>query len=426
MLAAPYQAPVEQSPDSNFLVGNSGSFKSCLTALGLQHFGRRFDYDLLTESFASTLNALREVAYKGKDVLIVIDDFSRPPDQYRAAELDEKANALFRGIANRAGRSRAGRDGSLRAGHRPRGSVMASGTQLPPADDVQARLTVLNVRRDFIDLKALTRSQRDGADGRLTQAMFGYVQWVARDRKARLDYYHRRLRELTADFQHESAHPRTAPAMAAKMAALELFLEFACEAEALNDEQAADRLEKFKKALLKTSDAQVPDASLIEVAERFVHLFRDALVAGRCHIASSSGAMPLLELAPICGWKQVGGVGSGVPGGPLVGWLEEEQEQVWEKLQLYLNPSESLAAVQRLASDMRQPFVIGERDLRRRLLEAGYLVFDAKAKNEKKSRNTLTIRKVHWGGRQSVLHMNAKRVLGLEDDDARPRSSGGA
>ena len=136
----------------------------------------------------------------------------------------------------------------------------------------------------------------------------------------------------------------------------------------------------------------------------------------------------MLELAPICGWKQVqntDGKGTGVPGGSLVGWLEDEREQDWDKMQLFINPSESLAAVQRLASDMRQPFVIGERDLRRRLWEAGYLIFDKQAKNEKKSRNTLTIRKAHWGGRPPVLHLNAKRILGLDDDDARPPTSGG-
>jgi hypothetical protein len=430
ILATAYQAPVDQPPDSLFLEGLSGSFKSCLTALALQHFGRQLDYHHLTESFASTLNALREVAYKAKDMAIVVDDYSRPPDHYRAAELDEKANALFRGVANRAGRSRASRDGSLRAGRRQRATVIASGTQLPPADDVQARLTVLHIHRDLIDRKALARSQRDGSDGRFAQAMFGFVEWLARDRRARLDQYHRRLTELTAKFQDQSAHPRTAPAMAAKMAAMELFIEFAYEAGALNDQQATDWEGKFMGALLKGSDAQIPDASLTEPAERFVYLLRDALAAGRCHIASCSGAMPLLELAPICGWKQVqlnnDGKGTGVPGGPLVGWLEDELAQDWDKMQLFINPSESLAAVQRLASDMRQPFVIGERDLRRRLLEAGYLIFDAQAKNEKTSRNTLTVRKVHWGGRQSVLHLNAKRVLGLDDDDARPPTSGGA
>jgi hypothetical protein len=217
--------------------------------------------------------------------------------------------------------------------------------------------------------------------------------------------------------------------MAAKMAALELFIECACEAGALNDQQAADWQVKFMAALLKASNAQVPDTSLTEPAERFVCLLRDALAAGRCHIASSSGSMPLLELAPICGWKQVqntDGNGTGVPGGPLIGWLEGQEEEDWKKLDLYLNPSEALAAVQRLASDMKQQFVIGERDLRHRLKEAGYLIFDERAKHEKKSRNTLTIRKVHWGGRQSVLHLNAERVLGLDDDDDHQPPSVGA
>jgi hypothetical protein len=418
VLGTAYQAPVEQAPDSLFVHGLTGSFKTCMTALTLQHFGRRLDYQHPTESFASTSNALREVAHKGKDISISVDDYSPPPDPHRAAEMAEKANGVFRGAANRAGRSRAARDGSLRPGHRPRATIISSGTQLPPADDVQARLTVLYLHRDLVDRQALTRSQQDAAKGLFAQAMFGFIQWLARDRQGHLDYYHRRVGELTGEFQSASAHPRTAPAMAARMAALEIFIEYAGEAGALNDQQAVDWQVRFKGALLDASDAQAPDRSLTEPAERFVHLFRDALAAGRCHIVTSSGAMPLIELAPICGWKQVqnnDGNGTGVPGGPLVGWLEGQEEEVWERLNLYLNPSESLAAVQRLATDMKQPFIIGERDLRYRLKEAGYLIFDQQAKNEKNSRNTLTIRKTRWGGRQSVLHLNAKRVLGLDD-----------
>lgn len=366
----------------------------------------------------STLNALREVAHTGKDVLIAFDDYSRPPDHHRAADLDEKAALLFRGNANRAGRSRAARDGSLRAGHKPRATTIASGTQVPPAEDVQARLTILYLNRNLIDLTALTRSQRDGREGRFAKAMFGFVQWLARDRQSRLDYYHRRLNELAEKFLDESAHPRTAPAIAAKMAVLELFVEYAAEARALNEAQAEEWQAKFKAALLDTANAQVPDRSVTEMAERFVCLLRDALVAGRCHITSASGAMPLIELAPICGWKDVknnDGKGTGVPGGPSVGWLEGEQD--WDRLHLYLNPSESFAQVQRLASDMKQPFVIGQHDLHRRLKEAHYLVFDQKAKNEKKNRNSLAVRKMHRGSRPPVLHLNAKRVLGLDDDE---------
>jgi hypothetical protein len=406
LLVDPYQAPVEQPPDSTLLEGLSGSFKSSETALSLQHFGGKMDHLHLTESFASTLNALREVAFQGKDVLVAVDDYSRPPDHYKAAELDAKAEALFRGIGNRAARSRAARDGSLRAAHPPRCAMISNGTQVPPADDVQARLTILHVRKDSIDRQALTRSQQDGARGLFAQSMFGFIRWLARNRQARLDYYHRRRLELRERFQVEDAHPRTADAMGAKMACLELVVEYACDAGAFNDIQAEEWLAKFEEALIKVAQAQTPDRSVVDPAERYVHLLRDALAAGRCHITSATGVMPPQGIASACGWKDL------MPAGAPIGWLDGPDLE-----DLYLNASEAQAVVQRLSQDMKQPFVIGERDLRRRLLEAGYLVFDTRAKREKGNRGTLTVRKTHQGRRLAVLHLDAKQVLGLDTDE---------
>jgi hypothetical protein len=406
LLAAPYQAAVEQPPDSTFLCGLTGSFKSSETALSLQHFGSKMDHLHLTESFASTVNSLREVAFQGKDVLVAVDDYSRPPDHHQAAELDAKAEALFRGIGNRAARSRAARDGSLRVAHPPRCAMISNGTQVPPADDVQARLTILHVRKDSIDRQALMRNQQDGARGLLAQSMFGFIKWLARNRQASLDHYHRRRLELRERFQVEDAHPRTSDAMAAKMATLELVVEFACDAGAFNDTQAEEWIAKFEEALIKVAQAQTPDRSVVDPAERFVHLLRDALAAGRCHITSATDVRPLEKIAPACGWKD------SMPTGVPIGWLDGEDSK-----DLFLNPSESMAVVQRLSQDMKQPLVIGERDLRRRLLEAGYLIFDRKAKREKGNRGTLTVRKTHQGRRLAVLHLDAKKVLGLDTDE---------
>jgi hypothetical protein len=406
LLAAAYQAPVEQPPDSTFLCGLTGSFKSSETALSLQHFGLKLDHLHLTESFASTLNALREVAFLGKDVLVAVDDYSRPPDHYKAAELDAKAEALFRGIGNRAARSRAARDGSLRAAHPPRCALISNGTQMPPADDVQARLTILHVRKDSIDRQALKRSQQDGARGLFVRSMFGFIRWLARNRQAHLDLFHRRRLELRERFQVEDAHPRTSDAMAAKMATLELVIAFACDAGAINDIQAEEWIAKFEEALMKVAQAQTPDRSVVDPAERYVHQLRYALAAGRCHITSPTGVMPPQEIASACGWKDL------MPAGAPIGWLDGPDLE-----DLYLNPSESMAVVQRLSQDMKQPFVIGERDLRRRLLEAGYLVFDRRAKREKGNRGTLTVRKTHQGRRLPVLHLDAKKVLGLDTDE---------
>jgi hypothetical protein len=418
LLAAAYQAPVEQPPDSTFLEGLSGSFKSSKTALSLQHFGRKMDHLHLTESFASTLNSLREVAFQGKDVLVAVDDYSRPPDHYKAAELDAKAEGLFRGIGNRAARSRAARDGSLRAAHPPRCAMISNGTQVPPADDVQARLTILHVRKDSLDRQAFKRSQQDGARGLFAQSMFGFIKWLARDRQARLDYYHRRRLELRERFQVEDAHPRTSDAMAAKMACLELVVEYACDAGALNDGLAEELLATFEQALIKVAHTQIPDNSVVDPAERFVHLLRDALAAGRCHITDVGGVIPPSDIASACGWKPAKTGGDLMSAGLPIGWLDGLDSE-----DLFLNPSESMAVVQRLSQDMKQPLVIGERDLRRRLLEAGYLIFDRKAKREKGNRGTLTVRKTHQGRRLPVLHLDAKKVLGLDTDECDTKTS---
>jgi hypothetical protein len=461
LLAAPYQAVVEQPADSTFICGGSGLFKSCEMALSLQHFGRAMDHLHLTESFSSTITALREVAFRGKDVLIGVDDYSRPPDHYQASDLDAKAEALFRGIGNRAARSRAARDGSLRAARPPRAAVLSSGTQLPPADDVQARLTVVYTRKGAVDRQALSRSQRDGAQGLFAQSMFGFVQWLALNRQSRLDWYHRRVLELRKWFENEKSHPRAAPAMAAKMAALELVIEYACDCSAFNDDQADEWRVKFLAALGDAAESQTPDPSFVEPAERFVSLLRDALAAGRCHISTRAGGMPPVtaekpdaaspvpaekpdaaspvtaaksdaatplpaeadtpvDMARACGWKEdkLHTTSYLVPAGPEIGFLDGPK---WEDL--YLNPSESLAVVQKLSQDMKQPLVIGERDLHRRLLEAGYLVFDKKAEREKKSRNTLTVRERRFGERSGVLHLSTPKILGMkkagdkEDDD---------
>src|SRR5262249_11009121 len=156
----------------------------------------------------------RELMFLAKDVVLPCDDFSPPEDYHEAAGLEVKADAVFRGAGNRAARSRANRDGSLRAAHPPRALIITNGTQQPRKDDVQARMIAIRVRKNMIDRQNLTQSQRDAAEGLLAQSMFGFVQWLARDRDARLNYYHRRLLKLRDQFQDDGAHPRTAPAIA--------------------------------------------------------------------------------------------------------------------------------------------------------------------------------------------------------------------
>jgi hypothetical protein len=76
LLAAVYRAPFGGADFSLFLTVRAGTFKTALAALCQQHFGANLDANRLPGHFASTVNALEQLAFHGKDALIVIDDFA--------------------------------------------------------------------------------------------------------------------------------------------------------------------------------------------------------------------------------------------------------------------------------------------------------------------------------------------------------------
>src|SRR5262249_23453898 len=154
----------------------------------------------------------------------------------------------------------------------PRALVVANGTQLPRKDDLRSRMTIIRATKNAVDRKKLTLSQRDAAQGLFAQAMFTYVQWMARDRTRWLELYAKRVLYWRQTLQDDEAPPRTAPGMAGKMAALELMIEYACDSEAINDAQAEDYLAKFETALKNLARAQNPDHAAMQPAARFVRL----------------------------------------------------------------------------------------------------------------------------------------------------------
>lgn len=63
LLAAVYRAPFGGVDFSLFLTGRTGTFKTALAALCQQHFGAAMDASCLPANFASTANALEELAF---------------------------------------------------------------------------------------------------------------------------------------------------------------------------------------------------------------------------------------------------------------------------------------------------------------------------------------------------------------------------
>jgi hypothetical protein len=95
------------------LAGQTGAGKTELAALAQQHFGAGLDARHLPGSWLSTDNALETLAYVAKDALLVVDDFCPTGSQYDLQAMHRKADRLFRGQGNTAGRGRLRADGTL-------------------------------------------------------------------------------------------------------------------------------------------------------------------------------------------------------------------------------------------------------------------------------------------------------------------------
>src|SRR5262249_32051339 len=176
--AATFRAPLATACPvdiSVWLEGQTGSLKSTLAALFLNHFGEDFDRLHLPGAWSSTANQLERRAFILKDSLFVIDDYA--PSGLDTREIETKAARLLRSQGNLSGRARLRSDLTERPAWPPRGLILATGEQHPPGQSILARTLLVEVERDRIDFARLTTLQ--GRTGRLPHAMTGYLAWLA-------------------------------------------------------------------------------------------------------------------------------------------------------------------------------------------------------------------------------------------------------
>jgi hypothetical protein len=158
LLGAIYAAPLSLilNPDfTTWLLGATGSFKSELATLAQRHLGD-FERTRLPISWCATEATIEHVLHAAKDTLCVIDDYAPQPDLQGQREQARRAERVLRNIGNRAGRSRMRPDLTQRPVRVPRGLVVSTGEDLPPSRSIVARLVVLEVDKDGIDLDELT------------------------------------------------------------------------------------------------------------------------------------------------------------------------------------------------------------------------------------------------------------------------------
>jgi Domain of unknown function (DUF927) len=382
------------------LVGHTGGGKTEVAALAQQHYGAGMDARHLPGSWLSTDNALEAQAFGAKDTLLVVDDFCPTGGQYDIQALHRKADRLFRGQGNAAGRGRLRADGTPRPTKPPRGMVLSTGEDVPRGQSLRARVLVVEVARDgaeAVDWQMLTQCQGEAAAGLYAQAMGAYLRWLAPRYQELRQELGQEIAILRGQAYQQGQHRRTPGIVADLAVGLQYFLTFAQEVGAVEPAQAAALWRRCWEALGEVASAQQEHQAASDPVARFLDLLGAVISSGRAHLSSGDGDAP--KLATAWGWREVV-VGTGDytrddlrPQGEHIGWLEGGE--------VYLQADAAYAVVQQLARDGGDALMVTLPTLKKRLKERGLLG----STEQRGGRERLEVRRHLQGKRRNVLHI---------------------
>jgi len=399
IIGAAYRSVIEKSDQTVSLVGETGVFKTELAALAQQHFGAGFHARNLPGSWSSTGNALETLAFSLKDALLVIDDFAPGGSAVDVSRYHRDADRVLRAQGNNSGRGRLRPDGEPRPTRFPRGLIVTTGEDVPRGESLRARQLIVEVKKGDIDPARLTASQTAGAEGLYAAAMAGFLRWAA----ARLDALRSELKAEVSRLRtttKPTSHRRTVDIIAHLGFGFRTFVTFAVEIGAISPQDADELVTASREALLEQAAEQVGYLSAADPAHRFVELIQAAIVAGEANVAADSGGPPID--ADRWGWQKVsvGQVGQDWrPRGDCIGWLAGSD--------LYLEPHAAHRVAQRMAG-AAEGVAVGERTLRKRLEQGGWLA------STDRERGKITVRRTLQGTRRDVLHFAADRLMPKE------------
>jgi hypothetical protein len=285
-------------------------------------------------------------------------------------------------------------DASLRPPKPPRGLILSTGEDVPRGQSLRARMLVVEVAPNEVGWTLLTRCQADAAAGVYSQALAGYLRWLAGRYRSAQRGLRERVRQLRDLAAAGGQHKRTPVISAELYAGLESFADYAADVAAISEGRRFKLLAGWWKVLVEAAAAQDAIQSGGDPVLRFAELLTAAVASGRAHVAGLTGDPPHQRAG--WGWRQSGG--GWEPRGDRVGWVEGPD--------LYLEPEAAYGVAQRMAHDGNEPLAVGSKTLHKRLHEQGLLrTVDAQ-------RRHLTVRKGVEGRIRQVLHVRAALLGG--------------
>ncbi len=333
--------------------GKTQSKKSTLTALFLSHFGAGFSYNTLPLNFQSTGNALCSQLFALKDVPAVIDDFHPTPGEKRGAvsEMTQTARRISRAVGDDAGRARLQSGGEMQTEKPVRGLVIMTAEfepDLGESGDSRGYVAPLNPG-DVPTGAALDMAQENAQNGLYASAMRGYIEFIRekqRDADAFLKWLRdtfrqerNRLNRLAGEY---GGHGRLATAGAHLLTAAYLMLEYAQARGAVDQETATCLFESFQDTIGSGLAAHARDVRNNDPVVVFSQALRE-ISENEYAILSPNDETTRTDA--------------------FIGYRVEGA--------LYLSPKRTFAAVSEILRKGGSALAVTEREMWRRLHEAG-------------------------------------------------------
>jgi hypothetical protein len=263
---------------------------------------------------------------------------------------------------------------------------------------VQARVLVLEFRKDDIDKKRLTACQGRRDEGVCATVMATFLAWIAPRYEAAKAELQERAREYRQRASASDRHRRTAALVGNLQAGFDLFLDMVGARDLLDSEKIERLRGRCWAALMEAAAEQQEHQASANPVNAFLRLLRSALASGSAHVANADGGEP--APAGALGWR-AGEDGRCRAMGARVGWVDGDD--------LYLDPDAALKAAQSMSSDTDR-IEVTTTSLGKRLKEAGLLASTDSA------RGRVLVRRTIQGARAAVLHLG----LGVFTGAAQP------
>jgi hypothetical protein len=397
LLAACYRSVIGPSDFAIHVTGRTGTFKSELASLIQSHFGP-VTARHLPAAWSSTGNALESLAYRARNVIMVIDDFIPTGTSWQIKSYQKTADQIIRAQGNQAGRARLTDTSRLQVTMYPRGLILSTGEDTPEGHSVRGRMMIAEMTPGDISTERLTKAQQSRA--LYAHAMADFIRWLAIDLKGRREHAER-IHVEVRDANLKLGHSRTPSALGHLMAGVCLFLLYATEEGHIPPADAEKLYANAEAALQSLAGRQIEYLQSADPAEQFIQLLRGIFAANAGHLKGMHGGIP--RKAQVLGWTSTGDGPNAEwkPHGPRLGWSDDQTGTA------YL---EATVAYDTIRRHSRGAITITRQTLYKRLREAGHL----KKYDEARQRNTIRMTCENAGRTVLALSLNA-----LTDGDDR-------